>query len=155
MWHGKYITIFRLVFHWCFRGFSQVFGVCFKVILWVFTKGFKCMCIMFLGCFRMFFVKKRFTLHKEAMAATHANSNEKKDPKNTPGTPVTYSRITLKHPWNNHKVPLKHPWNRLKTPMNHQITNNVIINMYFPCHNDGHLEENCSSSIIQLHILCF
>ena len=60
-----------------------------------------------LGCF--FFVKKRFNLHTEAMAATYANSNGKKDPKNAPGTPVTYSRFTLKHSWNNLKVPLIHP----------------------------------------------
>ena len=131
-------------------------GWCFLGVLGDFHKYFECASRSFYGCFQKdsnvcascfkgvlgcFCIKKRFTLHTEAMAATHANSNGKKGPKNTPGTPVTYSRITLKHSWNNREVPLKHPWNSLKTPMNHQRNTHVNINMYFPCHNDGHLEE--------------
>ena len=129
--HGKYIFIFRLVFLGCFRGLSQVFGVCFKVILWEFPEGFKCMRMIFQGCLRMFFFVKNglLCMHTEAMAATHANSIGQKDPKYTPDTPIKHWRITLKHSRNN--LPLKHPWNSLKIPMNRQKNTHVTINIYF------------------------
>ena len=46
---------------------------------------------------------------RQVKAATNVNSIGQKHPKNTLGTPITYSRITLKYSQNNLEVPLKHP----------------------------------------------
>ena len=87
----KYLECASRSFYECLQKDSNVCASCFKGVL---------------GCL---FVKKRFILHTKAMAATHANSNGKKGPKNTPGTLIAYSRITLKHSLSNSEVPLKHP----------------------------------------------
>ena len=119
----KYLECASRSLYECFQKDSNVYTSCFK------------------GVLRCFFVKKWFTLHTEAIATAHASLIGQKNIKNIPGTPVTYSRITLKHYWNNLEVPLKHSWNSLKTPMNRQRNKHVNINIHFLRHNDAHLEE--------------
>ena len=71
------------VFHEYFEGASRSFHDCFQ----------KDSNISVL-CFTMFLSKRIYFC---VMAATHEISIEQKHPKNTLGTPVTYSRIIGKH----------------------------------------------------------
>ena len=66
------------LFHERFQKDPNVSSLCFKGVL-----GYFC--------------QQGFLLGTEVMVATHPNSIGLKHPKNTLGTPVTYSRITSKH----------------------------------------------------------
>ena len=109
------------VFHEYFEGASRSFHECFQ-------KDSNISVLCFKGVLRCFYKKKGLLLCIEVMAATHEISIGQKYPKNTLGTPVTYSRIIFKHSWNNfnvhlktHELAWKHPWAAQETPRQIQI----------------------------------
>ena len=78
------------VFHKSFEGAIMSFHECLQKDLNISVLCFKGV----LGCFCK---KKELILCKEARAAINANSIGQKHPKTTLGTPIIYSRITLKY----------------------------------------------------------
>ena len=104
-------------FHECFQKDSNVSALCFKGDL---------------GYFVFFLVQKSWQLPIQTQLDRNALKTHFARLSHTYNSHWNTLEIVLKYPWNTHKIAWKHPYYIRNTQAN--------IDIYFPCHNHGHLE---------------
>ena len=74
--------------------------------------------------------------------------------RNTQRPPAVHPLHTQESNWNDIEIILEHTWNSQKTPKNHPRNIQINKDIYFTCHNDGHLEKKSTISVSFNLIFC-